>query len=320
MKKFFSNLDLKFSLLRIWFMKNIVLFLKTFLLVSLILIFTGVVKKDTFLIGWIAYPIFGPFIDAINGLTTQTQTILDIVGILLSLIATIGIFSMRAKNIALSDIKSSKLKLALLKAGLYFDSNGKLTRKPEGDESEGVGEAKFGNENIIVGLKRATDEFITVVSAKIENEVEETMEENENISVLSSENNEIESEEIEEPTGETEEEDKKRIIKRILKEIRHFFRYIISRFLKIFKRNRNQQTETEDSSEEENEDSEETSENNTNTIASPIVLTVQNNIPETIPNQVQSTSEDISSGESLISSSNKEDILNALRRRSRGMK
>jgi len=162
-KQFFSNLGLKLTLFRIWFVKNIMLFIMAFLLISLILMFTGCIHEDTFILGKLIYPLFSPLIDSINKFTAGAQTLMDVLAVILSVLTTIGLFSIKVKNIAITDIKNKKLKLALIRAGLYFNEEGKLVKKEEGKNGE---EFKFETrEGIFSGIVRAADELKVVVSA-----------------------------------------------------------------------------------------------------------------------------------------------------------
>ena len=132
LKKAWANIRLRLSLLRIWFIKNIVLFLEVGLLICFICTFTGAITSETPVLGKIIVAIgFDSVAKEINDIIKEKQitNIMTFFTTALSVLITIGIFALKAKSIAQTDIKNDKLKIALLKANLYFNYDGKLVKK-----------------------------------------------------------------------------------------------------------------------------------------------------------------------------------------------
>lgn len=133
LKRFWNNLKLRLSLLRIWFMKNIVLFIRIFCIVCIICMFTGVINESTPLFGKIIYPFFEPLVSEITTAINE-KDLNDAMGILtvvISVLVSTGTFILKVRRIALDDIKSDKLKLAMYKANMYFNQDGVLTKRIE---------------------------------------------------------------------------------------------------------------------------------------------------------------------------------------------
>jgi len=173
-QKFWSDFKLRFKLFRLWFVKNISVFVKLFFLICIILIFSGNITENTPVLG----VIFGGLSVSIREELTGIGTLVDILTAATSILVTIGIFTAKAKSLALSDIKNTELKKALIKAGLYFNSDGKLTKKIEKvinidlnndgkiDEEDLIPKS----ENLFQGIKRAGEEFVTILKANFDNE------------------------------------------------------------------------------------------------------------------------------------------------------
>jgi len=49
----------------------------------------------------------------------------------ISILISVSMFTVKARSIAQNDIKSDKLKIALIKAKLYFNADGKLVKRVE---------------------------------------------------------------------------------------------------------------------------------------------------------------------------------------------
>lgn len=185
-KKFWKSFKLKMSLFRIWFMKNAVVFLKTFLLVCAILVISGTITSNTPILGKIIYPIFSGIIDEINAIKEDqgTNTIVNLLAALTTVFVSVGMFTAKVKSICISDIKNDKLKLALIQANMYFNSDGKLVKRVEkvtnsdidGDgliaEDENSTEAAEASvsKGIFSGLKTAAQELYTIATIKVEDE------------------------------------------------------------------------------------------------------------------------------------------------------
>jgi hypothetical protein len=85
----------------------------------------------------------------------------------------------KTKSIALADIKSKNLKIALIQAGMYFDENGKLCKKVESvtkldvNEDGKVGDVEIKDiptEGVIKGSIRAGKELVTILTADLDSD------------------------------------------------------------------------------------------------------------------------------------------------------
>ena len=101
---------------------------------------------------------------------------------------SVGMFMVKAKNIALSDIKNDNLKKALINANLYFNEKGHLVKKLEkatntdidGDgkvDDKDVGEAK-ANVGFFSGIKNAVQELVAIATVKLDDKDEAKNKEN----------------------------------------------------------------------------------------------------------------------------------------------
>lgn len=175
---FWFSFKLKAQLLRIWFVKNIVLWLQIFLIVCLVFMLTGNITAETPILGIIIYPFFKPLVDEIVNIVAEKEMngLMDFFAIAISILTSVGLFTMKAKRIAQSDIKSDKLKIALIKANMYFNKDGRLVKKTEKMvgmdlDGDGViegeeGEAKVPT-NIFSGIGGAIKEFKTIITADL---------------------------------------------------------------------------------------------------------------------------------------------------------
>lgn len=170
-----DNVKLRLSLFRIWFMKNILVFLQVAGLIIIILLLTGVLPTGLPIIG----AIFDDLVLEIRNIINYDDHtgILHFFAIALSSLLTIGMFTIKAKSIAINDIKNPKLKLALIKANLYFNKNGKLTKKAEkvvGVDLDGDGKIDESeptiNSGFFSGIKNCVSEFITIVNADMDSD------------------------------------------------------------------------------------------------------------------------------------------------------
>lgn len=203
-----SSFKLKLSLLRIWILKNLFVFIELALIIVItvffILGFTSayngsgtfyfinenlVIDETTGLatsgdIVFLLWPI-GSIIGAIRNVFSGTGgvgTALTACSFgFFSLVSSIGAMSKNLKTIALKDIKSNKLKRAIAMAGYFFDKDGKLTKKIEkGAKIDIDGDGKAGDidmdslakENFFAGAKRSISEIWTILTSKIDTEKE----------------------------------------------------------------------------------------------------------------------------------------------------
>lgn len=132
-KQVWNNIRLKLTLFRIWFFKNSLSWVIIFCTVCVICMLAGKITADTPLLGKVIYPIFSPLIDEIVMIIEDEDltNIMDFFAASISILVSIGVFVMKTRSIAQTDIKSDKLKMALISANLYFNSDGRLVKKVE---------------------------------------------------------------------------------------------------------------------------------------------------------------------------------------------
>jgi len=166
-----QRFKLKTKLFEIWFIKNIFIFIWIFFIVCVGLALGGYITKETFILG----PIFGGISSGIKAVLVENNaniTVYTIIETLVTISSILILSFKKMKRLGLEDIKSRKVKIMLVKAGLYFNEDGKLTKRLEtitGQDLDGDGqigdkpiEATDG-ESIFKGIKRAGEEFVTIV-------------------------------------------------------------------------------------------------------------------------------------------------------------
>jgi hypothetical protein len=170
----FEAFKLRTTLLKIWAVKNTVVFFELFLFIGIILVLTGQLPESTPIVGELSLTIKEVFTNQYSN-----DFFLNIIGTVLSLLVTIGMLSTNTKNIVLSDIKSKKLKKSLVKAGLYFNQDGRLVKRlEEAMNMDLTGNGKIGDKDVSVEdlpregflpkLKQAGEELGTIMTVKIE--------------------------------------------------------------------------------------------------------------------------------------------------------
>jgi hypothetical protein len=101
--------------------------------------------------------------------------LLSVVTLVSSAIVVVGTVSSHAKRITLKDIKNPALKRSLVRAGLYFNKDGKLVKRLEeaakididGDNKIGdVDIEELPKETLFQGLRRSGEEFATIITFK----------------------------------------------------------------------------------------------------------------------------------------------------------
>ena len=173
----FEVFKLRMTLLRIWFVKNLLVFFELLMFIGIILVLTGQLPETTPLVGEISISFKEIFTDANN---PDGDFVLKLLSSVFSILVSVGFLSSNIKRIALTDIKNKKLKMTLVKAGLYFNQNGKLVKKiEEASKMDLDSDGKIGDtdvtpedlprEGFIPGLVRAGEEFGVIMSAKIAN-------------------------------------------------------------------------------------------------------------------------------------------------------
>lgn len=175
----FEAFKLRLSLLRIWFMKNLVVFFELLFFVGLILILTGQIDENTPVLGLIFGELSVAINDALSQNTATGEFWTDLATSIITILVSAGILSTNLKRIAISDIKSKSLKKALIQAGMYFNQDGKLVKRiEEASKVDLNGDGKIGDtgisidelprEGFLPGIKRASEELGTILTMKIE--------------------------------------------------------------------------------------------------------------------------------------------------------
>ena len=164
--------QLKAALLWIWFIKNIKVFIWAIFIILVALTCMGVIKPDTPLLG----TIFGSISEAFQGLIKDLDgdyTVWTVIESIISLGFIIGLAATNFDRIALRDIKSKKIKVLLIKAGLYFDKNGKLTKRAEAIANIDIdGDGKADEQKIVTDkdetlfeqVKHSGEELKTIIN------------------------------------------------------------------------------------------------------------------------------------------------------------
>jgi hypothetical protein len=175
----FEAFKLRVSLLRIWFMKNLVVFFELLFFVGLILVLTGQIDENTPVLGLIFGEMSVSIREALSQNTATGEFWTDLATMIVTILVSTGILSTNLKRVAISDIKSKKLKKALLQAGMYFNQDGKLVKRIEeaskidlnGDNKigdTGISVDELPREGFLPGIKRAGEELSTILTMKIE--------------------------------------------------------------------------------------------------------------------------------------------------------
>jgi len=185
----FEAFKLRLSLLKIWFIKNLPIFLELAVFTIIILVLTGQISEDTAVLGLIpglrdlsvAIKLTFDEILTNNNSTLGVNFWSGLATTLLTLFVAVGTLSNGLRRISLNDIKSIKLKKALVKAGLYFNREGKLVKRVEeatridlngdnkiGDTNKTVEEIQDEEGGFFDRVKKAGEELATIVSVKIE--------------------------------------------------------------------------------------------------------------------------------------------------------
>jgi hypothetical protein len=175
----FEAFKLRMALLRIWFMKNLVVFFELGFFVIVVLIITGQVNETTPILGQIFGELSISIREALSRNTSTGEFWTDLISTIVTILVSTGLLSSNLKRVAISDIKSKSLKKALLQAGMYFNRDGKLVKRiEEASKIDLNGDNKIGDTGISVddipkegffpGIKRAGEELGTILTMKIE--------------------------------------------------------------------------------------------------------------------------------------------------------
>lgn len=191
------QLSIRLRLLWIWFIKNIKVWIKIITIVAVIMVACGLIGGELNGVG--EYEALGKTIDWLAGIGG-------------SIAYTAYAIVKKTKKVLLTDIKSRSLKIAMIKANLYFDENGKICKRIEaktnldinGDGKIGDSEAESEDENLIEGIARSASELHTILTTPIDPNAtdEDVVEEAE---LAQPEADEADEEAAENVDGETEE-------------------------------------------------------------------------------------------------------------------
>ncbi len=156
------QLSVRLRLIWIWFIKNIWVWVKILTIVAVIMVACGLINGE---------------LDGVGEYEALGKTIDWLVGIGGSIAYTICAIVKKTKRILLTDIKSRNLKIAMIKANLYFDENGKICKKIEAktnldiDGDGAVGDSipeDIHGENLIEGITRSASELHTILTTPID--------------------------------------------------------------------------------------------------------------------------------------------------------
>jgi hypothetical protein len=166
------------QLLWIWLLKNIVTFLQLILwILILIVVFDDRITDTTPFFGTVFAPILAIKSTASDAQESSAGVWFDVITTLLSTGISAYCVIFKTKTIVLNDIKSKNLKIALIKAGMYFDENGKLCKRVENATKLDInGDGKAGDtdindiptEGVIHGTIQATKELVTIMTADLD--------------------------------------------------------------------------------------------------------------------------------------------------------
>lgn len=179
MKKAAGTAWLRMQLLWIWFIKNIIVVLQIALwALILITLFDPRITGDTPFFRTVFAPIILIKEDALAQ-ESSAAVWFDVITAAISTCLSVYCVIFKTKSIALADIKSKNLKIALIQAGMYFDENGKLCKKVESVTKLDVnGDGKVGDveikdiptEGVIKGSIRAGKELVTIMTADLDSD------------------------------------------------------------------------------------------------------------------------------------------------------
>ena len=179
MKKAAGTAWLRMQLLWIWFIKNIMVVLQIALwALILITLFDPRITGDTPFFRTVFAPIILIKEDALAQ-ESSAAVWFDVITAAISTCLSVYCVIFKTKSIALADIKSKNLKIALIQAGMYFDENGKLCKKVESvtkldvNEDGKVGDVEIKDiptEGVIKGSIRAGKELVTILTADLDSD------------------------------------------------------------------------------------------------------------------------------------------------------
>lgn len=159
---FFKKVGVRFQLLGIWSLKNIGLIIKLGIFLVVVLIIAGVITGYDEFVTQVGASLYGIAFGAGAG------------G---AVLVAVAILFWKSKPLAVGDIKSRNLKIAMIRANLYFNEKGRLSKKVIDATNMDVNNDgkidetdvnQLQEERLITGVFRAGSELITILSTPID--------------------------------------------------------------------------------------------------------------------------------------------------------
>lgn len=165
MKNFINILYIKLTLLRISLFKNTAVF--GFILLIIIAGFTvaGDINEDTPILGWLLGGLSQSFALMWSTKNFDCNDVVSIVTPMISILLSIMLFITRFKKIGLTDIKSRKIKIMIIRNGLVLNNAGFLVKKEKYKASEDTTDTSV---NIITDTASAISELGNIITSNVD--------------------------------------------------------------------------------------------------------------------------------------------------------
>lgn len=171
MKKFWQSLHIKLVMIRLSLFKNLHTLALVAIGIIVALVVGGIITEDTPILGWLFGGLSNVFKNAWDDLqcTNVVSAIAPIVAIMYSVYTIVTKF----RAIGLSDIKSDKIKLMIIRANLVL-YNGFLISRERYNAIKNTSTTSKTDANIITNTINAAIELGSIVIAKIDTETSDT--------------------------------------------------------------------------------------------------------------------------------------------------
>lgn len=165
MKNFINILYIKLTLLRISLFKNIAIF--GFILLIVIAGFTlaGDITDDTPILGWLLGGLSQSFALMWSTKNFDCSDVISVVTPLISILLSLMLFITRFKKLGLTDIKSRKIKIMIIRNGLVLNNAGFLVKKEKYKASEDTTDTSV---NIVNDTTSAVSEIANIITSKVD--------------------------------------------------------------------------------------------------------------------------------------------------------
>lgn len=165
MKNFINILYIKLTLLRISLFKNIAIF--GFILLIVIAGFTlaGDITEDTPILGWLLGGLSQSFALMWSTKNFDCSDVISVVTPLISILLSLMLFITRFKKLGLTDIKSRKIKIMIIRNGLVLNNAGFLVKKEKYKASEDTTDTSV---NIVNDTTSAVSEIANIITSKVD--------------------------------------------------------------------------------------------------------------------------------------------------------